>query len=291
MMPPMDVAPGPGVSMITLLNIYVAAMGLLVGSYLNVLIYRIPRGVSTVTPRSRCTRCRAAIRPWDNIPVLSYIFFLRGRCRHCGMRISPRYPAIELVTAILVFASWQRFGLQGSGDLYEGDSLIIPALIAAAFCCQMVVLCMIDFEHYLLPDVITLPGLVIGLVFLPVLGWSNYQDLLIGAVAGGAVLLAMTWGWYLWKGVEGMGMGDVKMLAMIGAWLGWRGMLVTLFLASFLGSIVGLIQILRGRMSMQSRLAFGVFLAIGAVITLFFETEFQDVYARFSLAIFRFGHW
>lgn len=239
--------------------------GLVIGSFLNVVIYRLPRGLSTIFPRSRCPRCRVAIRPLDNIPVFSFLF-LGGRCRRCGLGISWRYPAIELLTGLLFLLCLNRFLFTPHG------------LIAAFFCCLMVVLAMIDFDHYILPDVITLPGIAIGLMLQPWIPWVSTRDALWGAALGAGVLFALVWGWYLWKGVWGMGLGDVKMLAMVGAFLGWQGALITLFLASLAGSLVGGLLILVRRMDMQSKLPFGVFLAIAALYALFFGASTLDLY-------------
>lgn len=150
--------------------------------------------------------------------------------------------------------------------------------VACLFSAAMIALAMIDLEHFLLPDVITWPGIVIGLLVLPRLGWHSDREAWIGAALGAGVLLAVAWGWYLLKGVEGMGMGDVKMLGMIGAILGWQSVVSTLFVASLMGSVVGLSLMIPGRFNMKSRLPFGVFLAIGALLTLFFGPRMLDLY-------------
>lgn len=256
----------------TLLQIYVALLGLVVGSYLNVVVYRLPRGVSTVLPRSRCTRCLAPIRPWDNVPVLSFLL-LGGRCRHCGVAIRWRYPLVEILTAVCFVASFREFRHTTAGTV-----------IAWVFCAAMIALGLIDFEHYLLPDAITWPGIIVGLLVLPRLGWTTDEDAWLGAALGAGVLLVLAWGWYLWKKVHGMGMGDVKMLAMIGAFLGWKGTAATLFFASLGGSLVGLALVLFGRLNMQSRMPFGVFLSLGGLLTLFLRHEIVDLYHRLGLA-------
>lgn len=236
--------------------VYAALVGLLVGSYLNVVIHRLPNELSTVRPGSRCPRCGASIRARDNLPVLSWLL-LGGRCRDCRAPISPRYPIVEAMTGILFAASVARFGVTAS------------ALCAALFCAAMIALAGIDLEHFLLPDRITLPGLVVGLAVQPWLAWGSLVGSVQGALVGAGVLLVFAGLWKLWRGVDGMGLGDVKMLAMIGAFLGVRGVIVTLVASSTLGSIVGLGLLARGTIELGGRLPFGFFLAAGALIALF----------------------
>ena len=252
--------------------LYIAACGLIVGSYLNVVIYRLPRRMSTVLPRSRCPRCRAPIRPLDNIPVLSYLL-LGGRCRRCGVPIHWRYPAIETLNALCWVGCWERFGPA------------VETLVAAGFCSLMIVLAMIDLEHFILPDILTLPGIVVGLALQGFLPWATWQEALVGVFTGGGVLLVVAWGWYWWKGIWGMGLGDVKMLAMVGAFLGWRGVVVTLFVSSLGGSLAGVVLILAGRMQMQSKLPFGVFLALAAILALFFGDAVLNLWFETSAAL------
>lgn len=228
-----------------------AVAGLLVGSFLNVCIYRVPRRESIAWPASRCTDCGRHLTWYENVPVLSWLL-LRGRCRTCGTAISPMYPLVELTTAVL-FA--------GGGMLYGPSWLLAVRLV---FGCGLIVLFAIDLRHRVLPDVITLPGIAVGIVascFLPP-GWLSS---LIGLVAGGGVLLAIAEAYYRVRGQQGLGMGDVKMLAMVGAFLGWPLMLLTLVFASFAGSIVGVSLIASGRGNLQVALPFGTFLAVGAI--------------------------
>ncbi len=226
-------------------------LGLIVGSFLNVCIHRLPLRESVVWPASRCPHCHANIAPGDNIPVIGYLR-LRGRCRNCSSPISLKYPIVELTTAAI----------------FVGAVLLVdPPLLFArlAFACALVVLFVIDLEHRILPDVITLPGILLGLLLSFVLppGW---RDSVIGLIAGGGVLWLMGEAYFRIRGEEGMGFGDVKMLAMIGAFLGWKLMLLTLVLSSFMGSIVGIAMIVLHRGDMKYALPFGTFLAAGAIV-------------------------
>ena len=250
-----------------LLDLYAAAVGLVVGSYLNVVIHRLPREESTVLPRSRCPSCGAGIRARDNIPLLSYRA-LRGRCRSCGARISWRYPFIEAGTAVLMVLCLEAFGPTWR------------ALVAAVFCCLLVALAGIDLEHFLLPDVLTLPGLALGLAVSWPAYWIDWRDALLGAVVGGGGLWLLGKAWYLLRHEEGLGFGDVKMLAMVGAFLGWQGVLVTVLLASASGAALGLALVASGRLELGAKLPFGVFLSGGALAALFAGPAMVAAYAQ-----------
>jgi leader peptidase (prepilin peptidase) / N-methyltransferase len=229
-----------------------ALAGLMIGSFLNVCIYRLPRRESIVWPASHCTSCNRPLAWFENVPVLGWLA-LRGRCRTCGSRISAIYPLVELTTAV-VFAG---------GALVYGLSPLL--FVRLAFASALIVLFVIDLQHRILPNVITLPGMAAGLaasLFLPP-GWLSS---LIGIVAGGGILFAIAEAYYRLRGIEGLGMGDVKMLAMIGAVLGWPLMLLTLIFASFAGSLVGVGLMASGRGGMQAALPFGTFLALGALV-------------------------
>jgi leader peptidase (prepilin peptidase)/N-methyltransferase len=227
--------------------------GLIVGSFLNVCIGRIPAGESIVRPGSRCPSCRTPIAWYDNVPVLSYLL-LRGRCRTCGVHISSRYLVIEIVTGLaFLIQGW----LVGPDPWLLAKALIFTALLIALFGT--------DLETMRLPDALTLSGIGIGLAFSP---WTppGWLDALFGIALGAGVLLGMRAIWLKLRGVDAMGLGDVKMLAMIGAFLGWRQVLVVLFLATMAGAIVGLtLAAMRGR-SLQVRLPFGTFLAVAAYV-------------------------
>jgi leader peptidase (prepilin peptidase)/N-methyltransferase len=228
-----------------------ALMGLAIGSFLNVCIYRIPRGESIVFPASRCTSCGKALAAYHNIPVVSWLV-LRGRCAFCQASISARYPAIEALTAAV-------FALHGV--VFEPGLLLVVRLVFAS---ALIVLAFIDLDHRILPNTITLPGVAIGLalsVFLPP-GW---RASLIGVAVGGGVLWLIGEAYFRLRGIEGMGMGDVKMLAMVGAVLGWKSVIVTLVLASFSGALVGLVMLRTRRNAMKYALPFGTFLSAAAL--------------------------
>lgn len=239
----------PSVFAVTVLGL----VGLVVGSFLNVCIYRLPRRESLVWPGSRCPSCGVAVRWYDNVPVLSYLQ-LAGRCRACRAPIGLRYPVVELATMAVFLAH----------VLAIGWSPLLP--VRLAFACAMIVLFAIDLEHQILPNAITLPGIVVGLVvslWLPP-GW---RSAVAGAALGGGSLWLLFELWLRLRGVEALGMGDVKMLAMVGAFLGWQQVIVTLVLSSLLGSLVGIGLIIAGRGSLGSKLPYGTFIALGALVS------------------------
>ena len=252
--------------MTALLALYATMMGTAVGSFLNVCIHRLPLGLSLVWPASHCPSCGAGVKPYDNVPIASYIW-LRGRCRSCRAPISIKYPLVELTTGLLFLGAFLLF-----------DSPVLFQRLV--FACAMVVLFVVDLEHRILPDVITLPGIVVGFafsLFMPP-GW---MDSLIGIVVGGGSLWLLGEIYFRVRHEEGMGFGDVKMLAMIGAFLGWKLMLLTLVLSSFVGSIVGVAMIVLNRGDMKYALPFGTFLAIGAMVASTVGEHIVNWYATF----------
>jgi leader peptidase (prepilin peptidase) / N-methyltransferase len=227
-----------------------AAFGAAAGSFLNVCIYRLPRQKSIVWPASACPHCGRALAWYENIPILSFLA-LRGRCRTCAGPIAWRYPIVEASTAVMFAAAWWSYG---PGLLFVSR---------AVFGCGLIVLFAIDLEHHLLPNVITIPGIAVGFAFsfFTEPGW---QASLAGLMAGGGLLYLIAEAYYRVRHEEGLGMGDVKMLAMTGAFLGWRLTLVTLMLASLGGSLIGVLLIATRRGDMKYALPFGTFLALGA---------------------------
>jgi leader peptidase (prepilin peptidase)/N-methyltransferase len=227
-------------------------LGLAVGSFLNVCIHRLPRGGSIVRPASACPQCGYQLRWFDNIPVLSYLW-LRGRCRRCRAPISIRYPIVEIVTMgvfLLHYAVW------------GWDPILVPRLVFAS---ALIVLFAIDLEHQILPNVITVPGIVLGLLVSAVFP-PGLKSAFLGALLGGGVLFVIGELWSRLRHVEAMGFGDVKMLAMIGAFLGLQGMVLTFILASYFGGVTGMALIISRRGGLMSLVPFGTFLALGALI-------------------------
>jgi leader peptidase (prepilin peptidase)/N-methyltransferase len=229
-------------------------LGLAIGSFLNVCIYRIPLGQSLVSPASRCPSCAYSLPWFENVPVVSWVL-LGGRCRHCRAPISVQYPLVELVTAVLfVLVTW----------LVPAGALLAARLTLVAL---LVVLFGIDLHHQILPNTLTLPGIAIGVIF-SLAGPPGVLDALAGALLGAGILYGIAWAYFLARREEGLGMGDVKMLAMIGAFLGWKAVLVTLILSSLAGALVGVALIAFGRGTMRVALPFGAFLAPGAVVAM-----------------------
>jgi leader peptidase (prepilin peptidase)/N-methyltransferase len=245
-------------------------IGLCVGSFLNVCIHRLPRGGSLLRPRSRCPGCEYELSWYDNIPVLSYLLLL-GRCRRCRTRISLRYPVVELLTAAVFVLHYAVFGW---------TALMVVRVL---FACALVVLFAIDLEHQILPNVITLPGLAAGLIFSLVFP-PGVLDALLGALVGGGVLWLIGEAYFRMTGQEGMGGGDVKMLAMVGAFLGWKLVLVTLIVSSIAGSLFGLIVILSRRGNLKQALPYGTFLAVGALLASLAGERIVDWYAGLYVA-------
>lgn len=248
--------------------------GAIVGSFLNVCIVRLPKQESLVSPPSHCRVCKTPILLYDNIPLISYLY-LKGRCRFCGSAISARYLVVELATAVLAVALLSRFGL---GIAFFVNFFFVAALIVITF---------IDLDVRIVPDVISLPGIGLGLLssivnrqlvidYLSIL--PSPTSSLLGIVLGGGLLLLVAWAYKFFAGVEGMGGGDIKLLAMIGAFLGWPSIPITLFFASLSGSVVGLGLMLKKGVDGKYALPFAPFLCLGALFDLFFGKELISFY-------------
>lgn len=235
-------------------------IGACIGSFLNVCIFRIPESKSIVTPGSACPGCNTFLKFYDNIPILSYLFLL-GKCRTCSAPISIRYPMVELLTGLLAFAAVIKFGVSIDFSIYF------------IFICALVVITFIDLDHQIIPDIISLPGIPIGLLSSLFLASLYFKDALIGALIGGGSLFLVAWGYQLITGKEGMGGGDIKLLAMIGAFIGWQGVFFTIFVASASGSIIGAVLMLFAQKDLKFAVPFGPFLSLGAIAYIFFGPE------------------
>ena len=232
--------------------------GMCIGSFLNVCIYRLPSSMSIINPsRSFCPQCNSAIQFYDNIPVFSYLW-LKGRCRNCKASISLRYPLVELMTGILAIAILFMFGLTLEGFVYF---IFISSLLVITF---------IDIDHKIIPDIISLPGIPIGLAASFVLPDITFKSSLIGLLVGGGSLLLVAWTYSLITHKEGMGGGDIKLLGMIGTFIGWKGVIFTIFAASLAGTLVGIIVMLLKGKNLKFAIPFGPFLSIGAMSYVFF---------------------
>jgi len=285
-LPDLTFIPQPFIYVVT------GVMGAIIGSFLNVVIHRVPREESVVLPSSRCPSCGAVIAFYDNMPVLSYLM-LGGRCRSCKVQISARYPAVEALTALLWLAVVWRHGISYALPF---DLIFVTAVTALIF---------IDAEQMILPNVITYPGIafvLIARIAIPFLmGRPYFDDLpmlmggmldgmpvwaaslvgaLIGALVGGGSLWLMGWTWEKLRGIEAMGLGDVKMMFMVGAYLGWRLTILNIFLGVLSGSLIGIVLMAwQGKRNMQMLLPFGVFLGIGAIAALLFGSGIVEWYA------------
>lgn len=235
---------------------FIFLVGACLGSFANVIIYRWPLGLSFVSPRSRCSSCQHQVSWRDNIPLVSWLL-LRGRCSHCQAKFSIRYFLIELLMALLFVAAYRFIGLQW----YLLEVLIfIFGIVTASF---------IDLDHFLLPDFLTLSGIVVGLVGAFLNPERQFFDALIGVVIGGGFLWATAYFYFLVRKEEGMGGGDIKLLAWIGAILGWKAIPFVIISSSLLGSVIGLIHASRSKTGMKTMIPFGPYLALGGVLYLF----------------------
>lgn len=254
------------------LLVMAAVLGAVVGSFLNVVILRLPKeGASIVFPASHCPRCLQPLAWYENIPLLSFLV-LRGRCRTCKVAISWQYPLVELAMAGLTALVAHRFGIGLASVFYF------------VFCAALLVIIFIDIHHQIIPDRISLPGIVLGFIgsfFVPAVTWQQSG---LGILLGGGLLYAVAYGYYALTGREGMGGGDIKLLAMIGAFLGWQSLLYVVFASSLVGSLVGIAAMFRQKKGGQTRLPFGPFLALAALSYLFFQEQIHTLWRLYLTA-------
>lgn len=243
-----------------LIEVFIFIMGLCVGSFLNVCIYRLPSSQSIVHPRSKCPQCGTPIAFYDNLPLLSYLW-LKGHCRHCRVRIGLRYPIVELLGGLFALATFLKFGLT------------VEALIYYAFIASLLVITFIDLDHRIIPDIITLPGIPIFFAASFAIPTVTYRDALIGILTGGGSLFLVAWTYHLITKKEGMGGGDIKLLAMMGGLVAWQGVLFTIFVSSLVGTLSGLAVMLQSRKGLKLAVPFGPFLSIGCITYIFFGAQ------------------
>jgi leader peptidase (prepilin peptidase) / N-methyltransferase len=252
----------------SLLLLFIFIFGLCIGSFLNVCIYRIPESKSIVSPGSMCPGCGNPIKFYDNIPVLSFIL-LRAKCRNCSAHIPLRYPAVEMLTGLFALSVFIKFGLS------------IEAPVYFIFIATLLVITFIDIDHRIIPDLISLPGIVIFFFASLAVPTVSVKDSLLGILAGGGILFIIAELYLRITGKEGMGGGDVKLLAMIGALIGWQGVLFTIFVSSMIGTIIGVIVMMIQGKNLKLAIPFGPFLSVGAVVYVFFGNEFINWYFSF----------
>ncbi len=251
----------------TLIIIFIAVLGLVFGSFLNVVIYRLPRDLSLISPPSTCPKCGMRIKPYDNVPVLSWLF-LRGKCRKCGNPISPIYPAVELLTAACFLLVY----------FVHGRTVDLSLAAGCYFAASLIALAFIDYSHQILPDHITMPGLVLFLVYSFFRSDLTFRGALIGAVSGAGFLLLIYVVYLFLRKKEGLGMGDVTMMLMVGAYLGPGGAFFTLLVASFVGSGVGIFLMTRKKKDLQFAMPFGTLLAPAAFIAALWGNRIISAY-------------
>jgi leader peptidase (prepilin peptidase)/N-methyltransferase len=252
----------------TIILLLIILIGLALGSFSNVCIYRIPKGKSILFPNSFCPKCGAKIRSYDNIPLLSYII-LRGRCRNCHAKISLQYPLVEFLTAAFLVLTYLRFGLTWD---FAARGILILLMILTFF---------IDLKHRIIPDVLTFPGIILGFLFSFLVDSPTVLNSFLGILAGGVMFyLAAVLGELLFK-KESMGGGDIKLAMMLGAFLGWKNILLVLFLSAFLGSVIGGVALFFSKDVKETRaIPFGPFLALGAVIAMFAGDAIISAYLK-----------
>jgi len=252
--------------LIHLTEIMIFIFGICIGSFMNVCIYRLPASKSIINPaRSICPNCGNIIKFYDNIPILSYLW-LKGKCRHCSSPIAFRYLLVELAGGFFALCAYFKFGIT------------IEAFVYYALISSLLVITFIDIDHQIIPDVITLPGIPIFFFASFTLAAITCKDSLLGILAGGGSLLLIAVTYNLLTKKEGMGGGDIKLLAMIGAALGWEGALFTIFIGSAIGTLIGIILMLRTRKGLKLAIPFGPFLSMGAIIYIFFGSSIINWY-------------
>lgn len=249
-------------------SLYFFALGSIVGSFLNVCIFRLPQSISIFSPRSFCPHCHEPIKFYDNIPILSFIL-LKGKCRSCKKSISIQYPAVESFNGLLYGVFYNELGICADFFIYS------------LFASSLLVISVIDLRHRIIPDVITIPGIFLGLLTSSFSYRINFLESFIGTILGGGLLLVVGLGYELFRKKEGMGGGDVKLLAMIGSFLGWKAVLLVIFVASLSGSIIGILWLILKGKGRDYAIPFGPYLSLGALCYLFWGETILRIYGVF----------
>ncbi len=261
------------------LGLFWLVLGCFLGSFYNVCIYRIPLKIFWKSARSHCPSCGALIPFWHNIPVFSWIL-LRGRAACCGARISVQYPVVEAVTGLLfvvLYASFP-FVLDWNRDLQLDPSNFLRFIHAAVFVSLLLICSVIDLEHMIIPDVLSLPMIALTPVVVYLHPDLDWKSALFGVLLGGGLFYGIAWVYYLVRKEPGLGMGDVKLLAAIGGWLGYQSIVTTIFWASLLGSLVGIgLMLAKRSLTLKARLPFGPFLSFAATLFLLFGHKLSDM--------------
>jgi leader peptidase (prepilin peptidase)/N-methyltransferase len=251
----------------SMISLSVFFLGSILGSFLNVCIYRLPKRQSIVSPSSHCPHCGQPIRFYDNIPIVSYLL-LRGRCRHCKGGISARYPIVEGLSGLICLALYIRYGLTPQ------------SLLLLLFAAALLTITFIDLDYQIIPDVISIPGIFCGIGASYFIANVSWRESLFGILTGGGILFLVAIGYKWVTGREGMGGGDIKLLAMVGAWLGWKAIPFVLFSSSLIGLLIGGGSVLINKRGLRSKIPFGPFLALSSLIYIFFGPELITWYIR-----------
>ncbi len=254
-----------GLSYFTVMQAWMFIIGCCLGSFYNVVIHRLPKGESLVRPPSHCPGCDRPIAPYDNIPVVSYLL-LRGKCRHCRVHISPRYPLVEALTGLVAMLLFRRYGFHPQ------------LLVEFVFASILIIITFIDLDTYTIPDVFSLTGIGLGFLGSFLTARLSWTDSLLGVLLGGGLFWAIAAGYAWVRRREGLGGGDIKLLAMIGAFVGWSGVVFTILAASISGLAVGLVVMARSRQGLTAMIPFGPFLALGAISYIFWGQSFFQWY-------------
>lgn len=242
------------------MSVFIFILGLIIGSFLNVIIYRLPKNKSIISPPSHCPACGTWLKPFDLVPILSFLLS-RGKCRYCGVKISWQYPVVELLTGLLFLSIYVKYGI-GS------NSIVFLVLVSL-----LIIISFIDLKYKIIPNKITYPGMIAGLLIVLIFNHLSFMSALLGLIIPGGSLLLIA---LLFK--KGMGMGDVKLVAMIGTFIGWKYTLLGLFLGSLIGLLISIILIILGKAGRKTQIPFGPYISIGTLIIILWGEKIISFY-------------